>query len=144
MKNYLSISLMFLASMFFATTTNAQDKKTQKADSWPEKAAFHAVMSTTFHPAEEGNLQPIKTRSEELVKAATAWMNSTPPAEFNKPEIKEKLKYLYAESVELDRLVKSGAGDEQLKGVLSKLHDRFHEIVGLCRKDGKAEEHKNH
>ena len=32
--------------------------------------AFHEVMSKTFHPAEEGKLDPIKTRSYEMVQKA--------------------------------------------------------------------------
>jgi hypothetical protein len=144
-KNYLSLSLLFIASLFFATTMNAQDKKQVKADNWPQKTAFHTVMSETFHPAESGNLDPIKKRSEELVKAAEAWMNSNPPADIEKPELRTKIRLLYRGSVELNNLIKNGGKDEEIKASLSKLHDLFHEIVGLCSKEGdKKDEHKKH
>ncbi len=143
MKNYLSISLLFIASLFFATTLNAQDKSKEKADSWPEKTAFHSIMSATFHPAEEGDLSPVKKRSEELVKAAQAWMNSNPPANMEKPELRTKIRLLYRECVMLDNLIKNGGKDQDIKAELSKLHDLFHEIVGLCGNEGdKKEEHK--
>jgi hypothetical protein len=34
-------------------------------DKWPAIKEFHDVMSETFHPAEEGNLAPIKLRSKK-------------------------------------------------------------------------------
>lgn len=39
-------------------------------DKWVELKAFHGVMSQTFHPSEEGNLELIKTRSEEMAEKA--------------------------------------------------------------------------
>jgi hypothetical protein len=96
-------------------------------------------MSTTFHPSEEGNLEPIKRRSEEMLKKAEEWMKSTPPPEFNNPIVKKKLKLLFKESKALDKLVKSKAKDEKIKSALAKLHDRFHEIIAICDDD----EHKD-
>lgn len=110
-----------------------------KPGSWAELKGYHSVMSTTFHPAEEGKLEPIKTRSAELAAAASAWLKSTPPAEFNKPAILAKLSLLDAESAALDALIKSKkATDGEITAVLNKLHDRFHEIVGACSDEIKA------
>lgn len=113
-----------------------------KPSSWAELKAYHGVMAATFHPAEGGNLEPVKTRSGELASVAKAWMLSTPPADFNKPAIVDKLKLLQAESVALDTLVKGKkATDAEIKAALFKLHDRFHEIVGACRDEGKDLNH---
>lgn len=110
-----------------------------KPSSWAELKAYHGVMSSTFHPAEEGKLEPIKTRSAELAAAAKAWLKSTPPAEFNKPAILAKLKLLDVESSALDKLIKAGkATDTEITATLTKVHDRFHEIVGACADEGKA------
>ena len=78
-------AVLFTASRVWAET---------KPGSWAELKGYHAVMSATFHPAEEGKLDPIKTRSAELVGAAQAWVASKPPADFAKPTIAEKLKLL--------------------------------------------------
>lgn len=61
----------------------------QSINDWAELKQFHGVMSQTFHPAEEGNLKPIKERSAELLQKATALKQSKVPAAFDKPEIKK-------------------------------------------------------
>jgi superoxide dismutase len=106
--------------------------KKSKFDPWPELKAFHQVMSQTFHPMEEGNLQPIKTRSAEMMQKAEALAASTPPAEFNKPEVPKAVKKLKADSKKLNDLVTKKASDEAIKKSLTSLHDTFHQIVGLC------------
>ena len=108
-----------------------------KPAAWAELKAYHGVMAATFHPAEDGKLEPIRTRSGELAATAAAWVKSTPPADFNQPAIAAKLKLLATESAALDQLVRSGqVADADLKAALTKLHDRFHEIVGACRDAG--------
>ena len=102
------------------------------AATWPEKDAFHAIMSATYHPAEEGKFEPIKTRIGEMVTAANAWQKSEPPAEFNKPEIKQKLKDLAKGCKELQKMIKKQVPDAELKTKFTALHDVFHDIVGLC------------
>jgi hypothetical protein len=100
---------------------------------WAELKTFHGIMSETFHPAEEGKLDPIKTRSGEMVDKAVAWQKSTPPAAFNKPEIKDNLKKLVKGSKELNKMVKKEAADADITKKLTDLHDVFHNIVGLCK-----------
>lgn len=99
---------------------------------WPEKDAFHEVMSKTFHPAEEGKLDPIKERIGDMVTKAKAWQKSTPPAELNKPEIKTALGNLVKGTKGLQKSIKKGASDADITKELKALHDVFHEIVGLC------------
>ncbi|MCX6232446.1 MAG: hypothetical protein NTZ33_12995 [Bacteroidetes bacterium] len=139
MKKIISISIVLIAAFIFANNGRAQ----KKPDNWPQKTAFHTVMANTFHPSEEGNLEPIKKRSGEMVQKAEEWMKSTPPAEFNTPKVKEKLKLLYNESVALDKLVKSKASDKKITATLAKLHDRFHEIVEVCKHEDKEDDHKH-
>src|SRR5207248_1244544 len=50
-----------------------------KPATWKEQADFHEVMAATFHPAEKGDLQPIKSRIAEMSRKAELWANSTPP-----------------------------------------------------------------
>ena len=108
----------------------------EKNDPWPELTAFHKVMSQTFHPSEEGNLQPIRERSGEMVEKATALAKSAIPAEFNKKSVQKAVKKLKADSRKLDKLVRSKAEDKVIAKALNGLHDTFHQIVELCSDEG--------
>jgi superoxide dismutase len=110
----------------------ASAKKKGKFDDWQALKDFHKVMSQTFHPSEEGNLQPIKERSGEMVLKAELLAKSNIPAEFNSKEVVAAVKKLETDSKKLDQLVKSKKSDKELTEALSKLHDVFHEIIGLC------------
>lgn len=116
-------------SNYYKTATT---KKKGKFDDWQALKDFHKVMSQTFHPSEEGNLQPIKERSGEMVQKAELLGKSTIPAEFNSKEVVAAVKKLETDSKKLDKLVKSKKSDKELTEALSKLHDVFHEIIGLC------------
>lgn len=135
LQHIFSLALILVAAAVFSNKSFAQEKKVK----WAEWTAYHAVMSSTFHPSEEGNFEPIRTRSAELVTKAEEWLKSTPPKEFDKPQVKELLVLLVKESKELDALVKNKAGDDELKKALFNLHERFHSIVGACQN---TEEHK--
>ncbi|MBK7476468.1 MAG: superoxide dismutase [Haliscomenobacter sp.] len=112
---------------------SALPKKPGTFDLWPMLGAFHKVMSETFHPMEEGDLQPIKTRSGEMAQRAGEVASSPIPAPFNTPDIAATVKRLKKDSKALDKLVKKQGTDEQIKSSLTALHDVFHSIVGLCR-----------
>ena len=109
--------------------------KPDKFANWPEIKAFHKVMSQTFHPSEEGNLQPIKERSAEMAEKATALKTALIPTPFNKKEIIAAITTLAKDSKTLDKLVKSKATDDKITKALNDLHDVFHTIVGLCSHD---------
>ncbi len=107
-------------------------KKKGKFDDWQALKDFHRVMSQTFHPSEEGNLQPIKERSGEMVQKAGLLAKSIIPAEFDSKEVTAAVKKLQTDSKKLDKLVKAKKSDKELREALIKLHDAFHEIIGLC------------
>jgi hypothetical protein len=110
--NNLKYFLVFFLG--FNLSTFAQGK----FDKWPEIKSFHAVISATFHPSETGDLEPIKKRSAELLKSATALSTSKIPAEFDKKEVQEALKKLQKEASAIDKLVSGKAKDEALKSAL--------------------------
>jgi hypothetical protein len=60
--------ITILLSIFISTVVLAQPK----ADSWKELKEFHSVMAATFHPSEDNNLTPIKSRAGELNEKAIA------------------------------------------------------------------------
>lgn len=132
MKN---IKFLFAAiALFFISFASAQVKD------WKEKNEFHKVMSQTFHPAEEGNLAPIKSKIEEMQAKAVAFQKSEIPAELpNKEEIKKNLDELVNGTKVLAKEIKKNASDEVIKTQLTALHDVFHKIVGLCSAEDKHE-----
>jgi len=102
-------------------------------DKWNELSAFHDVMSATFHPMEEGDFKPIRSRAGEMAAKARQWADSKPPKIYAQPQIKAGVEKLAKESKALAALVDGKAADTRIKESLSSLHDRFHEIAGLCR-----------
>lgn len=119
-----AVALMSIASI----STFAQGKK-----AWPELSAFHSVMSQIFHPAEEGDLKPMRERSGELLEKAKAWKASAIPDDYGDVKgIEESLSALVEGSAKLDERIKAGAKDEEVLKDLGALHDVFHTIVGLC------------
>ena len=135
------LTLVLALAIGFAA--KADDKK--KTD-WPAITEFHTVMSQTFHPSEEGNFGPIRQRSEEMMNKAAALSRGRVPQQYQTPEMRNAVARLQIGTKTINEMVQKNATDEQLKPALSKLHDTFHEIVGLCRKgDGGSEAgHEGH
>lgn len=104
----------------------------QSMDKWPALKDFHGVMSQTFHPAEEGNLEPIKARSEELMNKAAALLKSDIPADFRTPAILASAEKLQMKTKALHKMVVAKASDAEITKSLTDAHNVFHEIVGLC------------
>lgn len=125
-----------LALVLMANFSSAQAK-----NDWKEKNDFHKVMSQTFHPAEEGNFAPIRSRINEMLDKAEAFKNSEIPAEFShQKEIKNNLKKLVKQTKSFKKKINKGASDADLKADFIALHDTFHQVVGLC----KAEDEHQH
>lgn len=133
MKRILQVAIFLLAfvpAMSFAQETNK---------TWPELKAFHSVMSATFHPAEEGNLAPIKERAGELFAAVRTWRAAEIPADFKKKETKETLISLEIKCGALQKAVEAHSPDADIKLLLTEAHDIFHKIVGECRRPAASE-----
>ena len=120
--------VLVITLIFIANTVSAQST----FEKWPAIKEFHEVMSETFHPAEEGNLAPIKARSEEMMNKAAQLLKTEIPAEFRTNAIIASAERLQLKSKALNKLVKSNAADLAIVKSITDLHDTFHEIVGLC------------
>lgn len=131
--NKIKITFVLLAILFTTNFISAQTKI-----DWKEKNRFHRTIGETFHPMEDGDYKPIRTRSEEMVKNAIAWEQSVVPDEFKSVKnIKSILQLLVEQSKALDAKIKAIASDDVIKKDLNEIHDTFHKIVGLCS----AEDH---
>lgn len=122
-KTFLVLLLLVVANAVSAQST---------FDKWPAIKEFHEVMSQTFHPAEEGNLAPIKARSEEMMNKAAMLLKSDIPTEFRTDAILASAERLQIKSKALHKLVLSNGSDAAIVKSITDLHDTFHEIVGLC------------
>ena len=136
MKKFMMAMLLLLASVNLYSQSNNKNI----FDSWPELKTFHGVMSQTFHPAEEGNLEPIKTRVAEFNTKAIALSASKIPADLNTEKVKTAVAELKEGAAKMQKMIDEKASDEAITKHLTYLHDVFHRIVGLCV-HGEGEKH---
>jgi len=128
-------SILLFAIILAGSQLKAQDI----FNKWEALNDFHLIMSQTFHPAEEDNLEPIKTKSEDLSAKAELLAKSEVPVDYKTEPIMSAVAQLQKDSKALTKLVEGKkASDEEIKKSLYDLHDVFHNIVGLC----KGEEHE--
>ncbi len=128
MKKVQNLFLMLIFSSI-TLTVHAQEEA-----SWKAMEDFHAVMSTTFHPADEGNLQPLKDKAGDLLNKATAWQKSTVPGGYNGALTRPILKRLVKQCRKINEAVKSNTSDAELKIMITDAHEIFHEIKEKCLK----------
>lgn len=108
---------------------------------WKELDAFHTVMSETFHPAEEGNLQPVRDNAAELLTKAKEWQMAPVPEGYDKELTAKTLKTLVAKCKGLKSAVKAKKNDKELTKLITEAHDVFHKIVEECKTS--SDEHKH-
>lgn len=137
------IALLLLVG-FGITALMNQATAQSKLQDWNELKDFHKVMAQTFHPSEEGNLEPIKTRIGEMVEKAKTLQASKFPADFDNDKIKKAVAQLVTDSEKLQKAIKDGASDKKITKSLSELHDVFHQIVGLCSETEGHDHDHNH
>ena len=121
----------------YAAALNDPLLKELEKDNWLAIKDFHKVMAQTFHPAEEKNFAPLRSRSGELYAKAILLKNSTPPASANNDRVQEALTRLEKQCLEIHTLVQKPsknleAQNELLLEKITKAHDIFHEVEGLC------------
>lgn len=126
--------LLFVAAC--DTTKKMQDTTGTTTTSDPLMVAwnknldgFHAIMSSTFHPAEEGNLTPLKEKAAVMAENAATWAKAELPAGMKGKGVEAILKNLADGSKNLAGMVKSNASDQALTDAITKLHDVFHSVM---------------
>ena len=91
-------------------------------------------MAQTFHPAEEGNFDPIRLRATEMVMKGEALKNGKLPASYDSPSIRKALEDLVKQAKVVQELVsKSNSKNDKIMAELTKVHDAFHVVEGLCK-----------
>lgn len=125
--------LAIIAFLFAANSIQAQSA----TDKWPALKEFHTVIAATFHPAEEGNLEPTKTRAQELANKGADLLKSNIPAEYRTDAILKLAEKLQTKSRALYKLVLTNAPDAEIKTSITDLHTTYHSIAGLCNDEKK-------
>jgi hypothetical protein len=128
MKYLLSLSAIALFT-FLPRFASAQDKKAQ----WPEMVAFHEVMAGTFHPAEKGDLKPLREKAGMLLDKAEAWKKSAVPQGYKPSQTSDTLKRLVKQCKAIKKAVKKQKTDKELTDLITQAHEVFHEIMEKCR-----------
>ena len=95
-KTQFVLMMMIFTSFTFSAFSQEKDK-------WKEMEDFHTVMSTTFHPAEENNLQPLKEKAGDLLTVAKDWQKSVVPVGFKADVTKPILKRLVKECSDIKK-----------------------------------------
>jgi len=128
---YKRIKLMAFALMASMAVANAQTT----APAWPQLKTFHSYMAATFHPAEEGNFGPLKSKADSLLIAAKLWQASPIPSNYKTEETHAALKKLVKQCESVNKAVIKKSPDEELKKEITEAHEIFHHIVGECKKE---------
>ena len=126
--------MKFLKSLFASANLLASDSASAKSftEGWPQIKVYYEILSKTFHAAEKGKLEPIKSNSEILVEKGEQLSIEGMPAEYRNPKTIETLHTLNKQTKLVNELVKKDVEDAEIKVALTKLHDTFYSIVGLC------------
>ena len=130
--------LIVLLLAFTVTCAVAQEKKKGE---WKELKEFHSIMSKTFHPSEEGNLQPLKDQASVLTAKAKVWAATKVPAGYDKALTPQVLKELVDKCEEIEYNIKKKVSDDELKALIAEAHEIFHKVVEKCRMPEKDEHH---
>ena len=128
MKKVQNFMMMFILSSLTVSIYS------QKLASWKEMEDFHAVMSISFHPAEEDNLKPVMENAEDLLNKAISWKQSKAPQGYNEATTSSVLMRLVKQCEILKVAVENKKSDAELKLLITEAHDIFHEIMERCRK----------
>jgi hypothetical protein len=100
---------------------------------WKEMNAFHAVLSSTFHPArDKKDLKPLRQRADQLAAAARAWSASTAPAPCASPDVRTTVGAIATDALAIGNLVLAEADDAALLKAISTLHDKFEVVEKAC------------
>ena len=119
MKHTLFAAIFLLiASVLFA----------QKKE-WKQMEDFHTIMAKSYHPVEEGNLQPVKDNVDALVQKAQAWQASAIPSGYNTKQVKPVLDKLVRECQAVKVAVVQNKNNADLKKLITAAHKTFHEIM---------------
>jgi hypothetical protein len=127
-------TMLFVAFSFFVSLSSFAQSK---FENWPEMKNFHTTLSQTFHPAEDGDFKPIRTRSHEMLTSVKLVNASHLPKQYDTDEMKTTLKKLEKETDKLNAIVVRQEQSTTIMKQFTIVHDIFHDVAGMCKGDEK-------
>lgn len=123
-----AVAALVMISCASKNTHDGEEKAVASDGVWKEMDDFHMIMAETFHPYKDSsNLEPAKSRADELWKAADEWASAPLPEKVNNEDVRSQLQQLRSEAAILAESVRS-SDDNVVAAHLTKLHDTFHAI----------------
>ena len=101
-----------------------------KASGWDELDDYHKLMAATYHPAAEGDMEPLMAKAREMATAAQTWAASEKPE--NCSASQGSLDSLATETSALADMVEADGDIEEIRAALNTLHNNFHNLVEGC------------
>jgi hypothetical protein len=123
----LRLAILLLVTTF-AFQMNAQSASTK----WSQLHEYHELLSKTFHPAENGNLNAIKNAHDYLVQRSEALDITTMPSELKSETLVAQVGILKKMTKKLSELITNKAPDVEIMRTFQNVHDVFHKIEKEC------------
>lgn len=123
----LRLALVLLVTTF-AFQMNAQSAATK----WSQLNEYHELLSKTFHPAENGNLNAIKNAHDYLVQRSEALDVTMMPSELKSETLIAQVGVLKKMTKKLSELITNKAPDVEIMRTFQNVHDIFHKIEKEC------------
>ena len=101
----------------------------EKPSGWKELDDFHAIVAPVFHTFEKGNFHAAKDSAGLVLDRARSWQASNIPPGLDASIYKPLIDKLVAQCLLVYDAVQTKKTDEELKPLLRKAHNTFHEIL---------------
>ncbi len=124
-KSILAVIAFFAFSSIFAQSAT---------DKWPQLNNFKELLTKTFQPAEQGNLNPVKTSAEQLVIEADNIINQALLKNLKNPRFNEASALLKRKTKVLFELISKKAPDAEIMRTFQDVHDVFQNLSIYCDK----------
>jgi len=126
MKKQLILSF---AAFLLSTVTFAQSR----FDNWPEMQKYQTLLAKMYQPAVDGDLEPVKMGSHELLANCKLINLSHYPQQFEKDEVHAAMKIVEKETDKLNAFV---VMKEQKVSIMKQLHavqKAYKNVEALCK-----------
>jgi hypothetical protein len=121
-----------LAILLLVTTFTFQMNAQSASTKWSQLHEYHELLSKTFHPAENGNLNAIKNAHDYLVQRSEALDITTMPSELKSETLVAQVGILKKMTKKLSELITNKAPDVEIMRTFQNVHDVFHKIEKEC------------